>query len=234
MQWKRLSYYLLLNIIVSVATTLIVLTLWERTHQNEFDRVAAEAVLPATAAVALETVAEPTLEPPQALLAHQVRAGETLGDIALEYDVAVEELLEINGLTDADAIGAGLVIYVPDPDVTPLSATVVPAVEEAQGSVEIVSVLAVGDLATERVVLGDAGGEKVSLAGWQLGDEDENLYTLPQATLYENGQIVIYSRTDVDNPLELFWGAAEAIWQSGEIVTLYDAAGNVHTNYQVP
>ena len=211
MQWKRLSYYLLINIIVSVVTTIVVLTIWERTHQNEFDRVVAESVLPTPAPLASATTLEPTLEPTLALISHQVRAGETLSDIALEYDVTVDELLELNGLTDANAIGVGLVVYVPDPNAVKLPDTTEPGTIEAKGRVAIISVLGVGDLATERVVLGDAGGGKNALAGWQLGDEDGNLYTFPQATLYENGQIVVYSRSDVDNPLELFWGASESI-----------------------
>ena len=72
------------------------------------------------------------------------------------------------------------------------------------------------------------------MAGWQLRDEDGNIYTFPQATLYENGQIVINTRVGSDNPLELFWGQAEAVWKSGEVATLYDAAGQVQSTFQIP
>ncbi|MBC8508992.1 MAG: LysM peptidoglycan-binding domain-containing protein [Chloroflexi bacterium] len=240
MQWKRLTLYLLINVVVSAITTIIVLTLWERAHQNEFDRATAQVVMPTVAPTEDVRPLEPTLMPTIPLQAHQVRSGETLGDIALEYDVTVEELMEINGLTDADALGTGQVVYVPEQgtasasDETPPTPVPDQGSSPSEGQIEIVSVVGVGDLNTERLVLGEAGGGKHALAGWQLHDEDGNVYTFPQATLYENGQIVINTRVGLDNPLELYWGLSDPVWGSGEFATLYDATGQPQAIYQIP
>ena len=234
MQWKRLIFYILVNVVVSAITVYVVLTLWENRQQAELERVTTQVVLPEIVPTQDEPILEPTLIPTVALQVHEVRSGETLGDIAQEYDVTVDELLEINGLADADAIGAGQIIYIPE-DVVILP-TALPEVSEntVAGQIEIVSVVGIGDLGSERLIIGDAGGGKHSLAGWQIRDQDENVYTFPQAILYENGQIVVNTKAGVDNPLELFWGLAEPVWESGETVRLYDDSGQEQASFQVP
>ncbi len=238
MQWKRLTLYLLINVIVSAVTTIIVMTVWDRAQRDAFDRTTAEIVMPTSAPTEIAQSIEPTVKPTVALQAHQVRSGETLGDIALEYDVTVEELLEINGMTDPDSLAAGQVVYVPEQGTAsedpPPSSPSEQVASPNDGQIEIVSVIGVGDIDTERLVLGEAGGGKQALAGWQLRDEDGNVYTFPQATLYENGQIVINTRVGSDNPLELYWGLSESVWSAGEIVELYDAAGQVQATFQIP
>jgi len=239
MQRKRIAYFLLLNVVVSALTTWVVLTVWDRTQRKAFERATSELVLPsplpAEAAAAVVATASPL--PP--LQPHQVRPGETLSDIALAYGVTVDELLAINGLSDADAVGANQVIYVPAeetdiPEPDGQSPTAGPVAVVSSGEIEIISVVGVGDLETERVLLGEKKGGKHALAGWQLRDEQGHIYTFPQATLYENGQIVVNTRAGVDNPLELFWGLDEPVWESGEMVTLYDDTGAVPATFQVP
>ncbi len=239
MQWKRLSVYLFINIVVSALTTIVVLTVWDRSHRAEYDRLASEAALPsAVITEPTETVSQPAVMPTIPLQPHQVRTGETLSDIALEYGMSVDEILEINGLTDADSLGAGQLIYVPATTETTTSALQTPESTQAEsadrGQIEIVSIIGAGDLGTERLMLRDVGGGKHVLSGWQLTDEDGHIYTFPQATLYENGQIVVNTKAGVDNPLELFWGLGEAVWVSGEIATLYDSNGQVRGTFQVP
>jgi len=46
-------------------------------------------------------------------MVHTVRAGETLGTIAAAYAVPLEQMMAVNGLTDADLIGVGLNLIVP-------------------------------------------------------------------------------------------------------------------------
>jgi LysM repeat protein len=238
MQWKRLVYYLLINVAVSAATTLVVLTLWDRAHRDDVEQVTPVAELPAIPTKEVE-INTPTPLPTPTLAAreHRVQSGDTLGSISLEYDVTVEEILELNDLPDPNSLEVDQVIYIPlaeppsNEDATPAPTS---AGGAGAGQVEIVSVVGVGDLDTERIVLGDAQGEKHALAGWQLKDEDGNLYAFPQATLYENGQINVNTRSGVDNPLDLFWNLTDAVWSPGEIVTLLDADGNVQATYQVP
>ncbi len=239
MQMKRLVIYLLINVIVSAVTTIVVLTIWDRAQREDFERSVAEVVLPTAAPTSDNQPQEPTLRPTIPLQVHQVRSGETLGDIALEYDVTVEELLELNGLTDPDALASGQVIYVPEQgaaasEESPPTPVPEQASSPSEGQIEIVAVVGVSDLNTERLILGEAGGGKHALAGWQLHDEDGNIYTFPQATLYENGQIMVNTRVGLDNPIELYWGLSDPVWTSGEIVTLYNAGGQVQATYQIP
>ncbi len=212
MQRKQLLGYLLLNVVVSASTVWLVLTLWSRSQQAAVERAVAGIPQPLESPPAVTEVVIPTAAPERPLQPHQVRPGETLSDIALLYDTTVDELLAINGMSNADSLGANQVIYVPAPTKTPLAS--VPAASPvagetpaaAVGGIQIVSVVGVGDLGTERVLLGEVGGGKHVLAGWQLRDEDGNVYTFPQVTLYEGGQIVVNTRVGVDTPLELFWG----------------------------
>ena len=104
MKLKSLVYFLLINIFVSVFTTLVVLTIWDRSHRTETPEVGnsnPDFVIPSATQVA------PTSAPTTSLQAYQVAAGETLGEIALAYDISVEELLALNGFTDPDSIGTG-------------------------------------------------------------------------------------------------------------------------------
>lgn len=239
MQWRRLAFYLLINIVVSAVTVFLVLSFWDIRQQAALERVTAEADVSFAEPAQEQSTVEPTLVPTIPVIVHQVASGETLGDIAQEYEVTVDELLEINGLADADAIGAGQVIYIPEniePSIIESTTTVSPVESESPvvGQVEIVSVVGIGDLDTERLIIGEAGGGKHSLAGWQIRDEDENIYSFPQATLYANGQIVLNSKAGIDNPLELFWGTEEPVWESGEMIRLLDANGQEQASFLVP
>lgn len=238
MRWRRLFFYLLVNIVVSAVTVYVVLTVWENRQQAAMESVTTEVDVTVSPPTQILSTSEPTPVPTIPLLAHQVKSGETLGDIAEEYDVTIDELLEVNGLADANAIGAGQVIYVPDyvESAAEPTATVSPAESEqpVSGQIEIVSAVGVGDLNTERLIIGETGGGKHSLAGWQIRDEDENVYIFPQATLYENGQIVLNTKAGIDNPLELFWGLGESVWESGEMVRLFDADGQEQASLRVP
>jgi LysM repeat protein len=243
MQLKRLVFFLLINVIVSALTTLIVLTIWDRSHRTETVELAnstSEVIIPT--ATQVTTDPEPTIS----LQAYQVAAGETLGEIALDYDITVEELLDLNGLSDPDSIGAGTIIFVPalegaDPDDLPDNSVAEGEAESENtpsptntGLVEIVAVIGAGDLASERVQLRGLGEMTLSLTRWRLHDEDSNEYTFPQITLFGNGAVDIYSGAGVDTVVALFWNSNEAVWESSETVTLVDDAGNIQAIYTVP
>ena len=234
MQWKRLIPFLLINVLVSDATTLIVLTIWDRSHQTE----------------TLETVSKRRLcdpdrdpdsravEPEFSLQPYQVGQGETLGEIALAFDVSMDELLALNGLTDPNSIGAGATIFVPievepgdlaqpDDDGGPPPAT-------STGQVEIVAVFGAGDLASERVQIRGLGEGTLYLTGWTLQDEDGNEYTFPKITLFGNGAVDVYSTAGVDNVVALYWNSGKAIWDSGETLILLDQVGVIQASYTIP
>lgn len=244
MQWKRLTYYLLINVIVSVCTTLLVLSVWDRTHRPETESLAPVSAIP-SAPASTSTPVEAAPTPTISLQPYQVRPGETLGEIALMFDISVDELLEINGFTDPNSIGARAIIFVPAPGE---AATAEPptAVAEGEptpettpsladdGQIEILAVVGVGDLGSERVQLLGVGDGSLSLAGWLLKDEDGHAYTFPNITLFPGGAVNLYTKAGVDTVVDLFWSEPAAMWESGEVVTLLDADGNEQAAYRVP
>jgi hypothetical protein len=170
-----------------------------------------------------------------------VQPDETLSEIAQAYGVDVETILQLNGKTDADSLGTGEIIYVPVPtdelpEATSVSQITQPSSLEIinDGDIKIDLVVGVGDFGTERVVLKNISDGRQSMAGWQLRDNDGNVYVFSQATLYGQGAITLNTRSSVDTSLELFWGLSEAVWQLGEVVTLFDALGEEVDRYQIP
>jgi hypothetical protein len=242
MQWKRLVYYILINIVVSVCTMLLVLFVWERVRPTGLLDLAAVSLSPSPVATvmvaptATSTAVPTSPKPTEAYVAYEVKSGETLGEIAQAFGISVEELLEINGRSDPDSVGVGEIWLVPAPT-APSQATAPPAAPDSgsrSSDVTISSVLGAGDLASERVLMRGSGSEEVSLTYWQLKDEDGNSYTFPQLTLFKDGAVNLHTTAGVDTVVDLYWGLAESVWQTGETVTLMDAEGNVRATYQVP
>ena len=109
--------------------------------------------------------------------------------------------------------------------------------------IEIGEVGGVSNLATEYIRLirpNSDPGDTVSLQGWRLVDEDEHDYVildqsgLPSLELHGQGAVNIYSKEGASNPIELYLGLEEPIWEPGETVTLVDPDGNPHDTYRIP
>jgi LysM repeat protein len=253
-KWKRLIYYLLLNVLVSACTITAVLFIWERTHPAGQPAPLAAVASPTSsvqlplATVELTPQSSPTpTEIPRPLgpvEEYQVEFGDTLGLIAEQYDVSVEEIMQVNQLTDANSLAVGMVLYIPlkgenAPTVTPrpslppqVSST--PSGPPQEARVIINSVIGAGDLASEQVFLGRVGDGDLSLAGWKLQDEDGNEFVFPQLELYQGGAVLVWTKAGSNTAVDLYWGLASAVWQSGEKVTLRDAAGAVRATLSVP
>jgi LysM repeat protein len=243
MHWKRLFFFLLINIIISALTTLVVLTIWDHSHRVEIP-VSSDSTLAFAIPTATQDI--PTVVPTIALQAYQVSEGETLGEIALAYDITVDELLALNGLNDPDSIGAGATIFVPVEKQNSAGDIEAGSIrndetnqEEAASptdsqQVEIVAVIGAGDLTSERVQIRGLGEGTLSLTGWRLQDEDDHVYTFPQLTLFGNGAVNVYSTAGVDTVVALYWNSGEAVWESGETVTLFNENGLIQATYIVP
>jgi hypothetical protein len=67
-----------------------------------------------------------------------------------------------------------------------------------------------------------------------LSDGSESVFVFPAVTLYPGGEVRLHSRTGTNRPSDLYWGAVEASWQGGALVTLRDAEGEVVDTYIVP
>lgn len=273
--WKRLFYYLMINVFVSACTVLTVLTLWDQYHpQNslldQFPIInqVAQPIAPQTSS-ALETPnSEPTaiptetavLTPSELLLPesptqeieYTIQEGDTLGDIAVKFKIGVAEIMERNNITDPDRLEIGQVIIIPIPGAAEPTATAVPTQDYApppatntplsptptqisgESRVIIDSVVGVGDLATERVLLLRTGPGELSLAGWKLQSENGKTFVFPQLVLYQAGAVNLYTKAGVPTVVALYWGLDQPVWHSGDTVTLVDNQGLVHATYNIP
>jgi LysM repeat protein len=276
-QVKRFFYFILLNIIISAVTVIVVLQLWERDHPTlSADNTPVVIVVTPTQSAILPLVANnsgsdgiipvdsgvPITETYQAtstveMLTYQVKEGDILGALAVQFNVSVADILTVNGLTDPDSLYVGQIIFIPmaplpTPTLIPptlvASATPRPSATSTRGptptitptpirlepQVIVESVIGVGALETERVELLRNGDGELSLSGWRLEDGTGNVYTFPDLTLYKGGAINLNTRTGQDTVVDLFWGLSSPIWRSGKTVFLYDPQNELRSSYTVP
>jgi LysM repeat protein len=226
--WKRLTLFLLLNIVVSACTTLTVLYAWDQlfgpTPRHLLSQFLVSQPTDSTPAPTAETTAQPGEQPAPTpeYIVYQVKAGDTFENIASRYRIGVEELIAINGFTRSQPLGAGEVLRIP---------------VQPKGSVKIDSVVGAGDLDSEHVLLKHGGEGELSLTGWRLQDDQGNVFVFPQfpqLTLYAGGAVNIYTKPGKNTVVELYWGLDHPVWKSGATVTLLDAQGKVHDTYTIP
>jgi hypothetical protein len=96
------------------------------------------------------------------------------------------------------------------------------------------SVIGAGDLASERVFLTRTGFGELDLTGWQLRDQNGNVFTFPQLVLFESGAVNVWTTTGTPTVVDLYWGLGSAVWSSGETVVLVDNLGKERAKYAVP
>lgn len=224
MSRKRVVFYLLLNIIVSVTTVSVVLWGWQR----YFNPTNVTLVSPVTVASPPQGVATAT---PFALVPYQVQPGDDLPGVAQRLGVAVETLRAINNLTE-DTLGVGQTIYVPAPLQPTETPTPVPPGDPA--ALHIVSVVAAGDVQHEYVQVQYTGEGEISLLGWQLQSEQGAAYSFPELSLHSNGAVRIHTAPGVDTVVDLFWGQDVPVWASGVQVLLVTPDGTVSDTYRIP
>ena len=100
--------------------------------------------------------------------------------------------------------------------------------------VSIESVAGAGTLNVETTVIHYSGEGQLNLAGWQLKDDNSNTFTFPQLTLYPNGSVQVHTAGGTDTVIDLYWGAPESVWDSGESARLFDSQGNLRAVYRIP
>ena len=252
---QRLLIYLSINVVVSAITTLLVLVIWTYTHPQQKIKASLEdnpqnTIPSATFAATLPPIVtaekSPTPTPLENVEEYEVQVDDTLGEIAAKYGLSVEEIMEVNGLSDPDEISAGLVIYIPVTPETPPTHTPAPTAtiaialnatpDKKAGSATIVinSVIGVGDITQERVFISRTGPGELNMAGWQLRDENGNVFSFPQLQLFEGGAINVWTTKGSASVVDLYWGLQNPVWQPGEKVTIIDAQGTVRVTFQIP
>ncbi len=210
----------------------------------------------ATAAVVLATEnpiqAEPA-ETQMAELTYSVETGDTLGAIAVKFNITVAEILDANEIPNPDSLVIGQVLIIRRPLVAPSTHTALPPDEieadlestaaaptntpeplTGESRVLIDSIIGVGDLASERVFLKRVGPGEISLTGWTLVADNGDDFTFPQLTLFENGAVFIHTREGQTTAVALYWELDHAVWSSGDTVVLIDDQGDVHNSFQIP
>ncbi len=261
MSFRRMLPFLLLNVLVSLAVVLSMLWWWDR---REPEPTAVEAAL--TAAVADDLVVDAPVLPTAALQpdanvagdsaerpgVHVVQAGETLGQISLQYDVPVDAIMAANGMDNPNFLAVGQELAIPE-EGAPLPAIEAEATVEAdspaalpspiptepasagEADLAIARVISAGQLGIEAIEIVNNGSSEATLQNWTLSDQDGNSFTFGQITLYGDGAgILLHTAAGQDSATDIFWGRDTSIWQRGETVVLYDAAGNPQAEFQVP
>ncbi len=170
--WKRVIPFLILNIIISAATTLTVLLLWDR-----------------------------TLRPAQPLPVSVGGSG-----------------------------GFPMASLSPQPP-SEVEATLPPLEEPV---ILIETVIGAGDLQNEVVLLRRVGEGELLLTGWKLTNGRGAAYVFPYLLLNKNGAVRLYSRAGNNTVMELYWGSNQAVFRSGDVVSLYDWQGNLRATYTLP
>lgn len=231
-QWRRLIFYLILNVLVSASTTFAVLVIWDRTHSPvpgnliPLPQISLPISKGPTPTGAVKDTPQPQPTPTEVFIAYQVVSGDDFASIARKFGVSEAELIAVNGFTQAQPLGAGEVLRIPVHAPTP----------EA-GNIRVDSVAGVGDLASERVLIRHTGDSELSLTGWTISDEDGHQFIFPefpQLTLFKGGAVTVFSRAGNNSVVDLYWGMQQPVWRSGETLTVKDAAGVERATYQVP
>jgi LysM repeat protein len=253
---RRMLPFILLNILVSAAVVLAILYWWDGrgSSDGQSELAALDAPLPTLPAAAGEMAVsgQPDAEPEAAEEAsggpeiYTVKPGDTLGSISREFDIAMQDIMEANGITDPNFLQVGQQLILPGNEPEPTAEP-----EEAQGGappvptpidavlpsggeavVEIGEVTGANVLLTEAVSIVNSGQRPVALLGWRLEDEDGHVYTFGQVTLFGEGAAIrVHTRSGQEGPADLYWGQDEAVWQPGETATLVNAGGQVQDTY---
>ncbi len=253
MSARKMIPFLLLNVLVSTIVVLVILYWWDNRDDGLETAVSipttiTPAVLQNTAVPQPEIAPTNTPEPDDGPPIHIVQAGDTLGTISQLYDVTIDDIMAENGLSNPNVISVGqqLVIPVggistPIPEDTAVPEEAVlpsPIATEPVGSgeavVEITAVIGPDQLADEAILLTNSGDAPIALQNWTLLDEDGHEYDFGQVTLFAGSDLRINTTSGSNSPTALFWGLNEAIWTSGETVTLQDNSGTTHVTYEVP
>jgi len=115
---------------------------------------------------------------------------------------------------------------------SPQSAATLPPVDTPVITIE--SVIGVGDLETETLVLKRVGEGELLLTGWKISNGRGDEFTFPDLVLNKNGSVRLYSRSGVNSVIELYWARTEAAWRSGDTASLTDPEGNLRASITVP
>ncbi len=252
MSLARLAGYLFINMAVSAAVAVAVLIYWENYRQPVTNRVPDSSFdggeYPLGLNAGSSEMSDPTNSSQPAI--YRVRSGDTMSSIAIQYEVTVEELMIANKMSDPNSLAIDQLVTIPvkqaaqptqRPMATskPASTVIKPRPPDAIATSSLPPVITirvvsgVGDLAAEQVVIMNVGGT-ADLGGWTLVHPAGDLYDFPELRLHQTGQLTVHTNAGLDTVTDLYWARDQAVWQSGQVVQLHDADGNLHATYELP
>jgi hypothetical protein len=117
--------------------------------------------------------------------------------------------------------------------VPPQSTATLPALPD-EPQIKIVTIIGIGDLATEHVQIQSISPDAISLTNWRLETSTGQVYTFPQITLFEYGAVDLYTRAGVNSVVALYWGRSAPVFHRGDRAVIYDTEGNVQAVYSIP
>lgn len=277
MSFRRMIPFLLLNVLVSATVVLVILWWWDgRSPQARIDSPGIQDessladLLPPLGAAPQPTAqspadaSEPAVEAETAVetagnltgeQTHTVRAGDTLGRISGQYGVAIETIMEANGMANPNFLSVGQELIIPNlsgiptpiPTLSNAEATEstgsdappppIPTVPAGEGvaNVEVTAVVNAGLFASEFVEIVNSGNSEINLAGWQVRDQSGKRYTFGSITLFGEGAgIQLHTGSGQNSATDLYWDQDVAIWQAGAVVQLTDADDNIIAEFTVP
>lgn len=129
-------------------------------------------------------------------------------------------------------------VTTPTPGANPAEVQPTPTLPSLETPViEINTVIAPGNINNEVVILRLLNDDELLLEGWELKGSGGSVYTFPNLLLKE-GEIQLFTGRMPAGRLgsanEIYWERSEAVWRSGETLTLYDPSGNVRATFNIP
>lgn len=100
--------------------------------------------------------------------------------------------------------------------------------------VSIEAVVGVGNRDLEYILVRNQSESAVDLAAWQISASGARTYTFPALKLNQNGAVRLYTRSGTDTVIELFWNSPEALWKSGDELSLIEPGGSARSTYLIP
>ena len=253
MRITQLCGYLLLNIAVSGSVAFAVLHYWENNRQS-VESTTRDETAGGSSELSTNHLDGASTPPGSKLFSepmiYRVRAGDSMGSIALRYEMTIEELMAANGLNDPNALAIDQLLnipvrtavqnterpmatHVPVTPVITMQSPVAVVTSVVPPEISIRAVNGAGNLSAEQVVLVNVGGA-VDLLGWVLVHPDGDVYHFPALRLHQTGQVTVHTGSGQDTVTDLFWGRDLPVWQSDHAVRLLDVDGNIHVTFELP
>jgi LysM repeat protein len=176
-------------------------------------------------------------------IVHVVQPGDSMGGISVQYDVSIDEIMAANELDDPNTIFVGqeliislaeTAVVAAEPEIPPTQ-TPIPTLQVGTSIFEITAVNNPGDVATEQVVIANVGPQAVDLSNWSISDDLGDTYTFPYLLLFGGGAAVTLNSTaGPDAGLIFYWDREVPAWESGNVLILRNAEGEIAAEFTVP